>query len=580
MTRFSNLFAHQGPIISREAYRAFITVMFSAAMLAWTATFLGFVTPFMPRVSTTSDSDSNASASTSKPAKLSSEEYKEAGRFPHGFALLVAILYGAVLICLYWIYSEKLATDELRPTNLLMLLFDFVALSFLAGASAAWRNEQFFVGLAIVTLFFLTCRFGVAAGWEIGKARAKEMLVREMLITHVVAAYLLCFIIIGCGLYLSNTSIYEPHTSQRLYRLICFGMVFGIGVTGYHSLSQAPPDDAKRRHISTPFEHIQPSLLPAYGTVLTTRLQPVANHIFWGEREFRRILCSVDEHWLSPFEFHQSRVHAYRDIETQAFIMAHHVDDDVEVKLRAMWVYLAHWFDDIFDDQYAGRLASMNLTGEFSIADTLARLDKRFERVWKKAVVATEAHAKWNQRLLETGMRRLILSGPMFSARCKSRHRALQEAHWKLIEGELTLDYGARELVNNIRKKHARYLEYTSKVVVEIWDSFTPAADFNLSMLMNLFYAPGLFYHDAEEENELDQVVLAPEEDENDPRLGETLDLVTTQIRGLTEAKLGLAAKPAPMFVRAFETILRRKRLLERYDAFLEDSKVKRVLRL
>ena len=75
----------KAPIVSREAYRAFASFMFAAAMIAWGGTLLG-TKPFL-------------------------------SGFPQGWHLVGGILYGAVLISFYWLYSENLAASALSLIN-------------------------------------------------------------------------------------------------------------------------------------------------------------------------------------------------------------------------------------------------------------------------------------------------------------------------------------------------------------------------------------------------------------------------------------------------------------------------------
>jgi hypothetical protein len=142
----------RNPIITPEAYRTFVSFMFSAAMVAWGATLLG-LTPF-----------------TSSGAAVLV--------FPTDEHLLGAVLYGCVLICFYWLYTQKLATSYL-PNNMFLLLLDFVALSFMTGAATTWREKAAFVVLAICTLLLLSVRFGFAALSELFPPQRTSVAIRE-----------------------------------------------------------------------------------------------------------------------------------------------------------------------------------------------------------------------------------------------------------------------------------------------------------------------------------------------------------------------------------------------------------------
>lgn len=553
----------KNPIVSREAYRTFISFMFAAAMVAWATTLLG-IKPFLSRPST-------------EPSILISG-------FPQGMYLVGGILYGCVLIYFYWLYAENIAVRFL-PTNMVLLLLDFIALSFMTGAATAWREYESFNKLAMGTLVLLTVRFGFAACSEFRGTKRERSPFKDWLMTHICGIYIMCFVFLGIlilgAVVFGKVTFLEVWRGNgeesvkfhsRLYMFVCVGMVLGIGVTTYHSLRPIiarPPG----KIVAPTLEDTQPALAPAYGVIPNGHLQNVVKNVFLGEHEFRHLLRSFESRWALPSNFHQSRVHTYRDVETQAFIMAHHAEEPAEIKLRSMWVYLMHWFDDLFDSFYAANLANRTLEGDFKIASVLDDLDERFGKLWGAAITETQSHEGWNRELLEIGMRRLILSGPMFSARCGRKHDDIIECHKKLIGDKLRGRYGVRRLIGEVSD---RYLCYTSKVVVEIWDSFSDGSDFDLSMLMNLFYAPGLFYHDSDAEYMHDEIITVLED--TPQKVDSELQKVFQCIYSLPTDKLKLAVKPVRMFVQSFEPIFVKKELKYSYDQFFKNDKVRNVL--
>ena len=448
------------PIIATEAYRTFVSFMFAAAMVAWGATLLG-LTPFVQ--------------SPTPGAVI---------EFPKDEYLLAAILYGGVLISFYWLYTEKLARYFL-PTNLAFLLLDFVALSFMTGAATTWRDKEAFATLAIWTLVLLSCRFGLAAFIEIRPRVGTRKSFVDMIMTHILGVYSLCFLFLGgveIGAYASGVETSNDNFVDMMYYLICLGMAVGIVVTGLHSFRHIPHEKNGTRLASasgslthSPADQGLPVLVPAYGAMDDQDLKRVAAHVFLGETTFRRLLRDVEPSWSSPFSFHQSRVHTYRDVETQAFIMAHHGATDTEIELRAMWVYLAHWFDDLFDDQFTGHLANTTLVGDFDIGETLVGLDCRVGQLWTTAVAYTKRHASWDEELFTIGFRRLIIGGPMFAPHCESHREAFARIHHDFVMSKIESNDPSRELIANVPM---RYLSYTAKVVVELWDSFDRGSQF------------------------------------------------------------------------------------------------------
>ena len=92
MEKTSSLLTLKTPIISREAYRAFISFMFAAAMVAWGITLLDLKSIIgITDIGNTVKNVSNDFAIN----------------FPPNWLLLIGgILYGCVLICFYWVYTQ------------------------------------------------------------------------------------------------------------------------------------------------------------------------------------------------------------------------------------------------------------------------------------------------------------------------------------------------------------------------------------------------------------------------------------------------------------------------------------------
>lgn len=540
------------PIVTTDAYRIFVSFMFAAAMIGWGATFLGMDFSI-------------------------DDQTKITVHLPSNWTFVAGILYAGVLICFYWIYTEKIAISYL-PTNVLWIGCDFIAFSFMTGAATAWRSVAAFNVLATLTLVFLFARFLKPASLEIAQYKLGNFSARDCLMTQILFVYGLVFILVtfflfgvmteapgykgdynNLGITLKKIAL-EIVENVNLYYAISAAMILGIIVTVLY----VPRHLLVRRRVvprSTISETELPILVPAYGDIPEDRLSIVAKHVFKGEKRFRNLLDSIDPRGSSPFHFHQSHVHAYRDVETQAFIMAMPAVSPNEIELRSMWVYLAHWFDDLFDYRYSTDLARIILGGEFQVSDALKELDTRLETLWQRAIEQTDVHANWDSSLFELGIRRLMFGGPMFSPACANRHSEITALHRDLVISNLSEQWGIKEIVNNTKDRH---LNYTSKVVVEIWDSFNSNLDFNVSMAMNLFYAPGLFYHDADSEEKHNEIALEPSENERG-ELETLLERVFDCIDGFPLEKRTEALKPVSMFVRAFDPVLTAEGLSGKY---------------
>lgn len=354
---------------------------------------------------------------------------------------------------------------------------------------------------------------------------------------------------------------------NTLYTVVQIGMVLGILLTGFHAwfygpsptISPRPPIPSLTSDTYTPIR--PPKLTPCYQIIPPDRLPIVADAVLKGEVRYRELLrLSSGQGALAA---HLSSVHSYRDVETQAFIMAHHADEPgkdrvLEMTLRSMWVYLSHWFDDIFDYYRPEQLAGMDLGDNFSIVDTLEKLDPRCKDLWLSAIQDTTQLVGWKPDLLELGMRRLILGGPMLSPKCNDQNARFQAAHKAFVMR--TLDRWAsgdnvKRLVELVEKVPDRHLAYTSKVVVEIWDSFSEPATFPMSLLMGFFYAPGLLLHDYRAELDQGEILESPEDTVSSYK--STLEAVVKIIEGLPDGETRWMLKPVPMFLDCFRRVFK-----------------------
>lgn len=547
------------PIISREAYRIFVCFIFGAGMTFWGNTLI-----------------------KSEPLRL----FNEAPRI-----IISGLIYGAVLVCIFWIYLEIL-TNEFIPNNLVTLFIDFVALSFMAGAARKWNEEKTFLVLASFTIGFLAFRLFRAVHRETRKMELTlfhgwwVMLWQWKFLAHITMVFVIYFFVYApwlCALLFWELLIVELDTMSQLLN---FGMLLGVGLTIGFSLKHIIPPEEKAENIGIIDESTLPSLIPAYGEVQKGKISDIAACIFKGQALFRKYLDNSQLKDFPRFPYHLSHVHSYRDVETQAFIMAHHGQTDKEIELRSMWVYLAHWFDDIFDNYYPVKIAFAIESEEFKsssdITALFAGLNPVIRTLWDSALEDTKKSGCCKkENLLVLGIQRLAFGGPIFSNLCIKKEEKFLEDHRILVIENIDNTHGVKSFIEEYKSLYGqkainRYLAYTTKVVVEIWDSFAEDSDFELSMLMNFFYAPGLYHHDFEMEHKygekpltvIKNMIVEPE----------ILNKVMILIKGLDKRKLNLAVKPVPLFIRSFAPILKDIKLLEIYEKFIQDSTIKQAL--
>jgi len=526
----------RNPIISREVYRAFITIMLGAALTLWAATFLFLKNPLF----------GNPLAEAGI-GPIEADDSRSYGVWAAG------ILYGVVLVCTYWIFAMRI-TREYRPTNVVALAWDFITLSFMTGAAVSWPHMPIFNKLTLLTLGCLFVRFALAAhtqwrrkfprGRRQRAVRLRDLGDLDML--HYCSIYAICGLFLLGGVCLGGSL--KHLESPNLYYTLIGGMIAGTLVVAWHSAKDLGEEQERPPRYTWEVSGV-PVLVPDYSAVKGDNLGEVAEDIYEGECLFRSLLAQN----YPPAHYHNSRVHTYRDIEVQAFIMAHHAARSNERQVRSMWVYLTHWLDDFFDTWHAVRLADMAIYDEsLAIEDILGQLDHPLHRLWEAAVNETRSRLgsdTWNERLLQIGVRRLMASGPLFSARCEGKHKELRAQHKEFVLKSMEKESGAKRVIAEL---DPIWLAYTTKVVVEIWDSFAPEGRFETSMLMNCFYAPGLLFHDARAEGEEGgEVPVSLTHDEVETALRK----VASQIQALNEAEIKLAMKPVPMFIATFKFV-------------------------
>jgi len=563
-------------IVSKEAYRAFVTFMFSAAMIAWGATLLG-VAGYLSSPNPPARPQGTAQPSdTTQPPDIKG--------FPNQIIHLVGgILYGCVIICMYWIYSEIISIKYM-PTNIVMLLLDFITLTFTTGAAACWREESTFNILAIMTLVLLTSRFGLSTFKE--RATHHAFFTKAMIMTHLTGVYALCivvFLIMVAGFcvisenYLTLSDLWKKDNFQStVYKALWVGMFLGIVTTVLHTFRRGPIPKEIPMPFRPPIEYTEPVLVPAYNIIESKdRLRDVSKHIFMGEKRFRELLSNVKQEWTLPNNIHKSSVHAYRDVETQSFIMSSYSKNPQEIELRSMWVYLAHWFDDHFDDDYALQIAKAELKDDFDIEGLLNDLDPKLGDLWNHSIEITVKDTAanvnyWNSDFFKIGFRRMILGGPLFSVKCMNQQKKISEQHKSYILQKLPKEDCVSKLILN-KTISDRYLNCTTKVVVELWNSFDRVMDFSTTMLMNLFYTPGLLFHDYEAE-QLQNQISVDKSDSSEKFTTILKEHIFPAIYNLPQEKRAVAIRPTEMYVRSFENVLKKKNLLGAYEEFLDRS--------
>lgn len=545
------------PIVSKSFYRTFIAFMFAAGMVVWGTMFILVILDLkeLGNIRLGVDSTDITWASWS-----------------------AGILYGCVLISLYWIYGECFTKKNLLPTNMVTLLLDFVALSFMAGAAAAWMRKDAFVVLAPIAMVLFSIRLVPAVRMELEEIRHKGLdRFAGALMTHLAIVAVLCGPAGGLCLLVSNYVSSDPvKTMNVAYAVVQVLMGLGVLVTIVHSFRYRPSVEMEQP-VHSLGDAPRSVLIPAYSAVSDDdlrRLRMVSDNVFRGEYDFRRMLHYVNKGHRIPYSYHTACVHTYGDVEVQAFIMAGHANDPTEIRLRSMWVYLAHWFDDVFDGAMAKELAHMNFSPGFNIREVLRDLDGRCGELWQIAIEKTteiSAHVGWNRELFDLGIQRLMLSAPMFSASCRDSHEQCMDTHRSLVNRNLINERGIRTLVDEITDRH---LAYTSKVVGEILDSFGSDTNFNLCLLTDLVLAPGALYHDCDAECDDDQCLKAAVDQPQE--LQSTLDKTFKAIEALSPREAKLVVRTFPMFVRSFAGVLEARGLLSTYEDFLNGREGKK----
>ena len=299
-------------------------------------------------------------------------------------------------------------------------------------------------------------------------------------------------------------------------------------------------------------------LLPDYSVIPKSRMQSVSRAVFAGEQKYRAVLESSGG--AAKYGIHPSGVHSYRDLETQAFVMAYHRRNAQTSMLASFWTYLTHWFDDHFDDRFPAELAAMNLGEETEIEAILQALDPLFVTVWSEALALSRLQQPFDESLLRLGMRRMIMGAPMFSPKVAEKNDEARREHVRLLLRHLRPGHDVEVLVRSL---HPNFLAHTARGVEEIWSSFEPGTSFELSFLMSCYYAPATFFHDDDEERE--HAEISPHTEIDGHSIATTMQRIFACIHRQPDEDRCHALRPLPMIIDTFRPALTKSGLLGIY---------------
>lgn len=194
-----------------------------------------------------------------------------------------------------------------------------------------------------------------------------------------------------------------------------------------------------------------------------------------------------------------SQTHSFDDLEAQAFILAlPSIRDAEEMRRKAYMTFIAHWFDDFVDrsDQSQSAVSAM-YEHRMDPVRALASMGTVGELAAK-----TMASTKHPAAALR-GFQRMIYGGLVIQADSSGvgTPEALRAEYQRLVSESLTRKF-AQEIAGI--RPDAYWL--TTKTVQELFFSLEQEYNDNIAEAWSLLYAPALYYHNIDEEEDVGEV--------------------------------------------------------------------------
>lgn len=488
-------------IMSVAAYQSFVVFMFAAIMVNWGTTLLRVIKNIWE----------SSARNKSHIGEMTLTAIQSVS-FQGWVNVIVGLVLGVALAHLYWTYAEKLVPEH-PPRHLAIFSIDFLLLTVLMIAAGMWDSPLPLSVLAIVAFMIFGAR--LLPIWRTDKLYKSLFWLSMGFVAGI-------FVLVAVAI-LWRVASSEPDSTLDikvqpawLVGSLCVltGLGTAIGFVWQRS-RRHQPEDVDKQFPRMYFDPTPSRLIPAYWAIDPQLAARVIQGVRDGEETFLRLIKTLNKNAKAGqiLRHHQSGVHSYVDVETQAFIVCLSAPEPRDMKWYSLWVYLAHWLDDIIDSKGGGRVELSDLVGESAlpVEELLNRIHPSAKEAWILAVSQTsQSCPNWKQEYAARGVERLVMSALMNAVTRRREDRAEARVIYRRQLLDQVKPDDAPESHELLCQMTADELAMTSKVTFDFWEAFRSPADDVYCLLLSILYSPGLALHDHRKEEEAGEISSDP----------------------------------------------------------------------
>lgn len=258
-----------------------------------------------------------------------------------------------------------------------------------------------------------------------------------------------------------------------------------------------------------------------------------------GENDF---IADIKMRGLDKLGVDTSGVHAYSDIEVQAFILGIPSKDNLqEIAVRSYLTYGTHWIDDFFDNPKLGVQFDTMFKDRHDIKKVLADMGT----VGQVGFLLTEKVP--NQEGAYKGLGRMLYGGLVQRSYSREQRTLLIREYQDL--GIRFVDNRVAKEIKSIQPE--AYL-MTNKTVLEFINAAEPNLDFTVQELWNLIYAPALYFHDIAEEERSGESSFEGDEKPKDEEMVKMTRVGAKHLSQFPDDRLNLRIQQLQFLLSAF----------------------------
>lgn len=279
--------------------------------------------------------------------------------------------------------------------------------------------------------------------------------------------------------------------------------------------------------------------------------------------KWESLLCSVKDgealfvadikaQGLDKLGIDTSRVHAYSDIEAQAFIVGiPSINTPEEIALKSYLVYGAHWLDDFFDNP-----SGLPYEELFQSRDDIKKALSGMGNIGQAGFLMADKTP--NPEGVYKGIARMLYGGLVQRSNDQNlKEKLLQEYQ------ELGLRWVDKRIAEEIKTIQPEAYWTTNKVLMEFMNAAEKNLDFTVSELWNIIYAPALYYHDISEEERIGESSFTDDKKPSDEQMAKMIKIGVSYLSEFTDDRLNLRIQQLEFLLTAFRKNLPSSIILE-----------------